>query len=458
MQANANNTGWKGRHRGRGAWNSRSGGRSINKPAIALTALLVASVVLIAWQTSRAEKLKRSLEVARQQAFYSLVDGLNSVELNLSKLMVSSTPGEGALLLSRVSMQAGEASSSLAQLPLSGEPIASSMKFVNQVSDYARTLTASAAEGRPFSDDDMKQLQGLLSHASTINRQLSEMMATVPNDWWSQSGEQEQAPLVRAMDTQNASEYPSLIYDGPFSDGKHEGEAKALGSEQVDADEALRRAIAFVGADKVTLTARTSDTGGPVASYGFVLDTTDGRLNVHVTQRGGKVLWIMPEYGEYTQSLSMQDCVARASEYLAERGFSPMESNYFQQYNGLAVINFAWVQDGVVMYPDLIKVQVRMDTGAVVGIEANNYLMNHYERALPEVVLNVEQAREMVSDRLDVTHERLCVIPRESGEKLAYEFIGKWSDSEFIIYIDALTGAELQILKIIDAENGVLTV
>jgi germination protein YpeB len=110
------------------------------------------------------------------------------------------------------------------------------------------------------------------------------------------------------------------------------------------------------------------------------------------------------------------------------------------------------------MYPDLIKVQVRMDTGAVVGIEANNYLMNHTERVLPDIVLNVEQAREMVSDRLDVTHERLCVIPRENGEKLAYEFIGKWSDSEFIIYIDALTGAELQILKIVDAENGVLTV
>ncbi|MDR1261931.1 MAG: hypothetical protein LBK46_00420, partial [Oscillospiraceae bacterium] len=108
MQANANNTNWRGRYRGRDDWNSsgRSGGRSINKAAVALAVLLAAAIGIIAWQTARAEKLKRSLEVARQQAFYSLIDGLNSVELNLSKLMVSSTPGEGAMLLSRVSMQA----------------------------------------------------------------------------------------------------------------------------------------------------------------------------------------------------------------------------------------------------------------------------------------------------------------------------------------------------------------
>ncbi|GHU73245.1 germination protein YpeB [Clostridia bacterium] len=448
---------WKGRYKGRDEFSS-SRGKNINKTAIALAVLLAVSIGLIAWQTSRAEKMKRQVEVARQQAFYSLIDGLNSVELNLSKLMVSSTPSEGATLLSKVSMQAGEASSSLSQLPLSGEPIQASMKFVNQVSDYARTLTANAAEGIPFSDQDMLQLQGLLAHASTLNRQLSEMMATVPNEWWVQTNEDSPPPLVRAMDTQNASEYPSLIYDGPFSDGKHEGEAKALGNETVDADAALRQAIAFVGEDRVQLTARTSDTGGPMASYGFVLDTTDGRLNVHVTQKGGKVLWIMPEYGEYTQTLTMQNCIELAAAFLAERGFSPMESNYFQVYNGLAVVNFAWVQNGVVMYPDLVKVQVRMDTGAIVGLEANNYLMNHTERVLPETVLNVEQARDMVSDRLTVTHDRLCMIPRDNGEKLAFEFIGTWSDSEFLIYIDALTGAELQILKIVDAENGVLTV
>jgi len=427
--------------------------------AIVLGALLASVTALVIWQAARAEQLKNQLEIARQQAFYSLIDGLQSVELNLSKFMVSSTPSEGALLLSRISMQAGEAQSSLAQLPLDGgDTISASIKFVNQLSDYARTLTAAAASGRSFSDTDMDQLNGLLTHCSVINAQLREMMSAIPDGWWIKDSNDEQAPLVRAMDTENASEYPSLIYDGPFSDGKHEGQAKALTGGPVSPEQALENAIGFVGRNRVQATARTADTNGPVASYGFVLDTTDGRLNVHVTQQGGQILWIIPEYGQYTQMLMIPDCVDIAYEFLLSHGYGEMESSYFQQYEGLAVINFASVQDGTLLYPDLVKVQVRMDTGAVVGIEANNYLMNHTQREHLTPGLSVDRAREMVSDRLTITNERLCVIPRDSGERLAWEFIGTWSGSEFLIYIDAQTGQELQILKIIDAENGQLTV
>lgn len=423
-----------------------------------LAALLAVAVALIIWQVVRAERLKRQIENARQSAFYSLVDGLQSVELNLSKFMVSATPGESALLLSRIAMQAGEAQSSLAQLPLDGETIPASIKFVNQVSDYARTLAAAAAAGKPYSDTDQEQLQALLAHCAVINNQLREMMSTVPNDYWAKTGSQDQSPLVRAMDTQNASEYPSLIYDGPFSDGRHTGEPKGLNAEQVDADEALRRAVSFIGVERVQATARTADTNGPVATYGFVVDTFDGRLNVHVTRQGGQVLWIIPDQGQYEQKLMIPDCVERALEFLTSHGFGEMESSYFQQYEGLAVINFAAVDNGVLMYPDLVKVQIRMDTGAVVGLESNNYLMNHTDRSLETPQLNVEQAREMVSDRLKISNERLCVIPINIGEKLAWEFIGTWADSEFLIYIDAMTGKELQILKIIDAENGQLTI
>ena len=45
------------------------------------------------------------------------------------------------------------------------------------------------------------------------------------------------------------------------------------------------------------------------------------------------------------------------------RDSGEMEANHYQVYDGLAVINFVAVQDGVLLYPDLVKVQVRMDTG-----------------------------------------------------------------------------------------------
>ena len=425
---------------------------------IAFCALLVAAITLVAWQTVRAEKLKRQLESARQQAFYSLIDGLQAVEVNLAKFMISATPSEGAMLLSKISMQAGEAQSSLAQLPIHGDTIQDSIKFVNQLSDYARTLTAATAAGQTYSDFDIEQLAALMRHCSVINNRLREMMSQIPDGWWIAPGDSEQAPLVRAMDTENASEYPSLIYDGPFSDGQHVGQARALGDDIVSAEEALQCAISFIGQEKVQGSERSPDTFGTVATYGFIINTVDGNLYVHVTQKGGKILWMMPEQGQYAQLLSIPDCVRLADEFLMLRGYGEMQSSYFQQYEGLAVINFASVQSGVLLYTDLVKVQIRMDTGAIVGLEANNYLMNHHQRESLEPTLTVAQAREMVSDRLHVTSERLCVIPTPSDEKLAYEFVGMWADSEFLIYIDAATGKELQILKIIDSENGQLTI
>ncbi|GHV25843.1 germination protein YpeB [Clostridia bacterium] len=422
-----------------------------------LCVLLAAIIAFTVYQYMRADKLKRQLEATRQQAFYSLIDGLASVELNLTKFMVSATPSESALLLSRIAMQAGEAQGSLSQLPVEGETIQASVKFVNQLSEYARTLAAAAASGKPYSDTDFQQLTALLTHCSAINSNLQSMMREIPDAWWISEGG-EPAPLVSAMDTENASEYPSLIYDGPFSDGKHEGQAKALPQTPVDETEALQRAMTFIGAERVQATARAYDTGGPVSSYGFVIDTTDGRLNVHVTKTGGQILWMIPESGQYEPRLDIPKCVQLAEAFLSNHGYGPMESSYFQQYDGLAVINFAATQGGILLYPDLVKVQVRMDTGAIVGLEANNYLMNHTLRDLPAPDLTVDQAREMVSDRLTVSSERLCVIPLPSGEKLAYEFVGTWADSEFLIYVDAMTGSELQILKIIDAENGQLTV
>ena len=429
----------------------------MKKLSIALGALLLVAVVAFGWQTARAVQLERTIEAARQQAFYSLMDGMQDVELNLSKLLVSATPRQGAVLLSRVAMQAGEAQGSLSQLPLEGEVIQASAKFVNQVADYSRSLTADVADGRTFSDEDLTQLEALMSHSALLNNQLREMVDTVSSSYWTSTDESQAPPLVNAMDTQNVSEYPTLIYDGPFSDGKQEGQARGLEDRAYTAEEALQRAIDFIGKDQVTLSARTSDTGGPVASYGFVLDTSDGRLTVHVTQKGGSILWIIPETANYEASLSLEDCVGRAKAFLASHGYGEMESSYYQQYDGLAVINFASVQDGVLLYPDLIKVQVRMDTGAIVGIEANNYLMNHTQRTLSQPQLSMEDARDMVSSRLSITKERLCVIPHMQQELLCYEFVGTWSDSEFLIYIDALTGREVEILKIIDAENGRLT-
>ena len=57
----------------------------------------------------------------------------------------------------------------------------------------------------------------------------------------------------------------------------------------------------------------------------------------------------------------------------------------------VAVLNFAASQDGVLLYPDQVKLQISMASGRVVGAECSQYLMNHgmRESLIPGVRLDV---------------------------------------------------------------------
>jgi germination protein YpeB len=123
----------------------------------------------------------------------------------------------------------------------------------------------------------------------------------------------------------------------------------------------------------------------------------------------------------------------------------------------MAIINLAPVEQGVVLYPDLIKVWIDISTGEAVGLDANNYLMSHKPRDLKEPTLDAAAAREKATPSLVVSDTRLALIPLETGEeKLCWEFTGKIEDRDYIIYINAETGQEEDILIIQHTNDGEL--
>jgi len=91
----------------------------------------------------------------------------------------------------------------------------------------------------------------------------------------------------------------------------------------------------------------------------------------------------------------------------------------------------------------------------MVAFDATGYYMNHVMRPLEEPTVTKEQARHMISPQVSVTREQLAVIPTDGGgEKLCWEFMGSFGDELFIVYIDAQTGAEVKIFKVIDTGTG----
>ena len=395
------------------------------------------------------EGYRGELDAMYKRAWWESVERLASLEVELEKLIISDSPEAASLRLSNIARQADGAAQNLGALPVERDGINAAMKFVNQIADYSAVLNEGIAQGRPISDTDVGQLQSIQERLSEMNSIVYDMDAL---DNWAGGAASEID--MSAIARENLS-YPTLIYDGPFSDGARGG-FKGLGTDRVDEQAALEVARQYAGGEP-RLTGRT---GSPVPGYEIVCATEAGELELFVSETGGRVLYMLPSYDMVSQEVSasaaqdVQGAISIATQYLRERGFAGMAANYTQRSEGAVVINFTATQGGVTLYPDLVKVQVA--GGRVVGLEAGNYWRNHVERALLPAELTYQQAMESVNSRLNVVSARLALIPTERtdgplpGERLCYEFTCTLGQSRYLVYIDAQSGQEASILKLYD--------
>ena len=193
---------------------------------------------------------------------------------------------------------------------------------------------------------------------------------------------------------------------------------------------------------------------GEIPCYGIAVNTTDaGVLHLQVTKTGGHVLMMVPEFSPGETNHSVDTCRASALAFLQSRQYGEVEPAYYQVNFGMVTFNFVPVQDGVRLYPDLIKVQVSLETGQVVGVEANNYLRNHVQRDFSAARMEQEEAVALAPS-LEISSTRLALIPHYSQEILCYELRGTADGPEYLVYLNAETGAAEEILQVVVEEEG----
>ncbi len=378
---------------------------------------------------------------------------MEDMELALGKALLSQEDGAENQYLNQVSAGAAQVQRSLSLLPLSHTATQRAIKFANQAADYSSALLRAGK----ITPDDAAKLSSLLSacreYASALSR--SRDVLTAQASTGTAFYPEESEPETPAYDS--AVSYPTLIYDGPFSDARQTGQALALGSKTVSQEDAVAIARDFVG-DRVRRAFAGAGTGGSIPCWGVTLDLGDVTLQAAVTRQGGKILWMAPDTADFPVEKSVEECRENALLFLTAKGFPDMRATYFQVYQGVAVISFAASQGDTLLYPDLIKVQLRMDTAQVVGVEARNYWQNHAARGLLVPTLTEEEARQRVGQRLNVQSARLCLIPTDSGEKLCWEFKGEFGGHTYVSYISALDGRQEELLKVVESDTGLETV
>lgn len=433
-----------------------------------LTAAIIAVGVSAVLNMNSSEQYRRSFEQNMTRNVEDLSAEIDNIKNTLYKGMYAGTPEMMTQLSSKLWSDASTAKSSLAQLPVSELHLENTYKFLSQVGNFSKSLAKRYSDGEALSKDDRKSLKTLSEYADRLAENMWNVEKRINSGELSfekavtevQGAENNEEPSYITEGFTDFEEgydnYPTLIYDGPFSDHILEKEPEMLkGTTEVTLSDALKKAEKACGTTGLTHS-DSNDEQGKMPSYIFTKDS----ITIAVTKYGGYLSYMLGDRKVSTRSLTALESVSKAKEYLTMLGINHITDTYYEISGNVCTVNFAGTENDIIMYTDLIKVSVAMDNGDILSFDGRGYITNHKKRNLSEPKITAEQARKKISTELTVTDTSLAVVPSAgTNELFCYEFHCTSPDGrQMLVYINADTGKEEQILLLEISENGTLTV
>ena len=427
-----------------------------------LSVFCAALVVYAAVSAKKAEKYSDLLEISRQRTFSQLCENLDAISTSLDKCRYSAAQSTLSELSDEMSASAAAAKLSLAELECGDTRTDGIYKFLSQVGAYTRAISNERYDYKKNSEN--------LTMLGDYADKLYASVATLRDGYYDGTVSFEQAVSTLDLYTKNTDEilfsdgfedaeqaltdYPVLIYDGPFSEMQEQDEAKAVkGLREITKDEARSIAAKLIEVEEGKLM-DDGDEEGAVELYCF----SSGERSVGITKYGGKLCYMLCSGYAAENTISTDEAVKRAKEYLNNIGYENMTESYFSVYDGICTVNFAYKQGETVIYSDLIKVGISLDTGDACTVDARGYLMNHIKRDIKEAKITPQQAQTRLNTSLRSSSPKLTLIPKNNNELYCYEFLCKDTrDNDALVYINALNGKEEQILLLLYSDDGTLT-
>ena len=439
---------------------------------IAIVVFIVVIGGLIYVVVDNNKEAKTASQNTYNMAFYEVVDYVQNVETYLAKSLISSTPEHGAETLTNVWREANLAQAYLSQLPIESQELANTEKFLNQVSDYSYSLSRKNIYNESLSDEDLKNLKDLHNYSVELENTLNQLSDDINSGRikWDELTNKGTTAFAQQVSTssmdgfsnleENFHQYSGLIYDGAFSEHLTNGEKKGLTGDDIDEETAKQKAIDFIGKDNVQNVENLGfSENATIPEYNFSVKTnSEDSISISISKKGGHIVYMNSNREVNAESISQEEANSKGKEFLNNHGIMDMKETYYLKQDGIVTINYAYVQNDVVVYSDLIKVKVALDNGEVLGIETTGYLNNHTKRDTSKIKISKESAKKTLNKDLQISSEGLAIIPTEfETEILCYEFKGKVDDKEFLVYINAENGREEDILIITNTPNGTLT-
>lgn len=453
-----------------------------------LAAIAAVSLVFGLGQYRQAQAARIQLEGMRQRAVFSLISHVENIEADLAKARAASTTGQRTALLTACWSHAESARDSLSQVSVPGADLTSMRQYIARVGDYSRVLAQKLSRGDTVSPKEWSDLETLENGIKDMSRALSETgkkalssssprsprgVAAVMGFAWAAPKE---SPLLEGfseMDTMSQS-IPSPVYDGPFAERNQAVLALARPGPSISVEEAKKRAIGFLNPEDKSESVRVENVDGAVPGFLVTGKRADGsEVSVSVALQGGAVVWATDSRISRAPAMGIDTARQKSLDFLKSKGFeSLVETGWRKPGPGAGRVTFVYVpvttiaggspSREVKLYPDTVKVEVALDTGQILSFDQRAYLTthDHPSRAIPAPLVTMQEARGVLKSDLKVLEGggTLAVIPLlPTREILAWEFVAQHGSDKYLIYINAMTGAEEIIFKVITDDTGSLT-
>lgn len=425
--------------------------------SLGVTTLALGTMLTFGWLNMNG--MQADMAGVHSQSLYELNSVVDNLDTNLAKARVSNSSSDQVRVLSQIAIESEMAETILERMPVETQLTQNMTSFVNKMGDSAQSMLYAVARGEKLTDSQKASIEYMYEVNSQMKSILNELTTCCSEkDMLAAMRNKQDSLMFKSFgDLQNNTiETPKEINDGPFADNIKKVSPKNLEAlEEINATKAEELARGYFKDYNVTDVRCTGETlAQKLECYNVVLSTNDGEMLAQLSKKGGKVVM----FNSYTdcsdKNFSVDRCIDIAQDFLTALGFDNMSPVWTSENGTTCNLNFAYEQNGVIVYPDMVKVKVCEERGIVTGMEGLAYTLNHTERTLDKAAISESEAEEKLSSSFEVEGSRLTLMPLDEQEVLAYEFYGTYDGNTYYIYVDAKTGEEIQVFTVIGTAQG----
>ena len=443
-----------------------------------VSALALAFVISLGWGVNEyrlADKYRLAGENNNRRALTDFASHLDQLETDMAKGTVASNPAQKILYLSQVSSKSDAALKDFAQIPADQTGLSYVGQFLTQSGDFAKTLTQKVAGGGTISVEEEKALRDIHERIMPVNQKVQDLITRMDTEnlvWTDPAptmkqrlgfgtkiaeaaadGSEAPSKSVRSgLDQLDASlqKLPPFSYTGEYAT-RVVSKPLGLPAGEVTQGQALVKARDFL--DKIGYTNKTlefdGESQGELGGYKWKVND----IYMEVCRQGGVITLFRDQRAIEPKTLSIEEAATKANSALKSLGWQLVITSS-EDFGSYVQFDAVVEENGVRIYPDKVRLMIALDNGQLIGLDSVPFYAFHHARTFP-TKLPLDQVLRKLRPNFQVLESRLAVIVKAGNQEVyCYEFRGRYQGEEYLLYLNAVTGVEENIQRIIKTPRG----